>query len=165
VAGPWKPNSSMLPSPPQYGTARSRWTAPRNCLFSKTLRDVALSLKRIAPALNGGPFRGRVPPVDHIFNSRPGNRRALRNASNGGAGSIRQQRRCRSASRVGRTECRPGSTAAVWGESSERRLLARSCCLRAGGPRCPPPPYLADRTTSANGRNGARPADLSVGAQ
>src|ERR1700680_959316 len=70
----------MLPSPPQYGTARSRWDRSAHCLFSGTLRDVALSLKRIAPALNSAHPGAECHQSTILFTSRPGNRRALRNA-------------------------------------------------------------------------------------
>ena len=60
--------------------------APRNCLFSGTLRDAALSLKRIAPALNGAHPGAECHQSTILFNSLPGNRRALRNANNGGSG-------------------------------------------------------------------------------
>ena len=73
----------LLPNTAPRGAAK---TAPRNCLFSGTLRDVALSLKRIAPALNGAHPGAECHQSTILFNSRPGNRRALRNASNGGSG-------------------------------------------------------------------------------
>src|SRR6202040_3810546 len=73
----------LLPNTAPRGAAG---TAPRNCLFSGTLRDVALSLKRIVPALNGAHPGAECHQSTILFNSRPGNRRALRNASNGGSG-------------------------------------------------------------------------------